>query len=127
MGAAVQQGAGTKRARRNQQRQQQYHKFYCHAARSAADGSPSACPPLSLQIEGEPIEKPHPLAWYPGNMARQMNFSRAQVRRARLCWHWAGMGWLGCAGMRCRRVQLGVPVQLRKERKQKKDTPWGVD
>lgn len=34
----------------------------------------------ALQIDGEPIEKPHPLEWYPGQLAWQMNFTRAQVR-----------------------------------------------
>ena len=41
---------------------------------------PRPCP----QIDGEEIEKPHPLAWYPDKLAWQMNFSRAQVRRAML-------------------------------------------
>ena len=34
-----------------------------------------------MQIDGEPIEKPHPLEWYPGRLAWQMNFSRSQARR----------------------------------------------
>ena len=31
------------------------------------------------QIDGEPVEPPHPLPWYPGKLAWQMNFSRNQV------------------------------------------------
>lgn len=32
-------------------------------------------------LDGEEVEKPHPLAWYPGKLAWQMNFSRAQLRK----------------------------------------------
>ncbi|KAL4422857.1 hypothetical protein ABPG75_009054 [Micractinium tetrahymenae] len=32
-------------------------------------------------LDGEEVEKPHPLAWYPGKLAWQMNFSRSQLRK----------------------------------------------
>jgi hypothetical protein len=59
-----------------------------------------------MQIDGEPVEPPHPLPWYPGGLAWQMNFSRTQLRKlpvlealhefikreneASLAWPWPG-------------------------------------
>lgn len=52
-------------------------------SRAAASRSGRSRPPCRiaapLQIDGEPVEAPHPLDWYPDNLAWQMNFSRSQV------------------------------------------------
>lgn len=39
----------------------------------------SAC--LCLQLDGEVVDPPRPLPWYPNNLAWHMNFSRGQLRK----------------------------------------------
>ncbi len=34
-----------------------------------------------MQIDGELVQPPHPLPWYPNNLAWHMNFSRGQLRK----------------------------------------------
>lgn len=59
------------------------HLFPPHPALQPALGPQAVIvPPLrALQVDGEPAEPPHPLAWYPGKLAWQMNFSRSQLRK----------------------------------------------
>lgn len=62
------------------------------SARQPTSPVSCCCSPV-VQIDGEAIEKPHPLEWYPGKLAWQMNFSRAQVRAAAMPRRATLSGW----------------------------------
>lgn len=71
-------------------RQQRWLVRAC-AGRAAAPSAQAGAPHeqsatrhrVTMQIDGELIEPPKPLPWYPHKLAWQFNFSRSQVRATR--------------------------------------------
>jgi hypothetical protein len=73
----------------------------CPPGAAPADSVPPSPFPPSAQLEGELVKPPRPLAWYPDQLAWQMDFSRGQLRKVGAGWRAgrAGVGWGGGWGV----------------------------